>query len=98
MIVPAAIYLMCNPSGLGARGWGIPMATDIAFALGALALIAPHAPVGARVFLAAVAIVDDMGSVLVIAVFYSEALAWSALIVAALTVIVLIWLNAMGVR
>ena len=98
MVVPAAIYLICNPGGLGARGWGIPMATDIAFALGALALIAPHAPVGARVFLAAVAIVDDMGSVLVIAVFYSEALAWSALIVAALTVILLIGLNAMGVR
>ena len=98
MIVPAAVYLMCNTSGFGSRGWGIPMATDIAFALGALALIAPHAPVGARVFLAALAIVDDMGAVLVIAIFYSEALAWSALIVAALLVILLIVLNAAGVR
>jgi NhaA family Na+:H+ antiporter len=98
MIVPAAVYWMWNMSGQNARGWGIPMATDIAFALGALALIAPNAPAGARVFLAALAIVDDMGSVLVIAIFYSHALAWSALIVAAFIVSVLIGLNVMGVR
>jgi Na+:H+ antiporter, NhaA family len=98
MIVPATVYWMCNMSGPNARGWGIPMATDIAFALGALALIAPHAPAGARVFLAALAIVDDMGAVLVIAIFYSHALAWSALVAAALIVAVLIGLNAMGVR
>jgi Na+:H+ antiporter, NhaA family len=98
MVVPATVYWMCNMSGENARGWGIPMATDIAFALGALALIAPHAPAGARVFLAALAIVDDMGAVLVIAIFYSHALAWNALIVAALIVSVLIGLNAMGVR
>ena len=98
MVVPATVYWMCNMSGENARGWGIPMATDIAFALGALALIAPHAPAGARVFLAALAIVDDMGAVLVIAIFYSHALAWNALIVAALIVSVLIGLNVMGVR
>jgi Na+:H+ antiporter, NhaA family len=98
MIVPAAVYWMWNMSGQNARGWGIPMATDIAFALGALALIAPQAPAGARVFLAALAIVDDMGAVLVIAIFYSHALAWSALIVAAFIVIVLIGLNVIGVR
>jgi Na+:H+ antiporter, NhaA family len=98
MIVPATVYWMCNMSGQNARGWGIPMATDIAFALGALALIAPHAPAGARLFLAALAIVDDMGAVLVIAIFYSHALAWNALIVAALIVSLLIGLNAMGVR
>ena len=98
MIVPAAVYWMWNTSGQNARGWGIPMATDIAFALGALALIAPHAPAGARIFLAALAIVDDMGAVLVIAIFYSHTLAWSALIVAAFIVLVLIGLNVMGVR
>ena len=98
MIVPAAVYWMWNMSGQTARGWGIPMATDIAFALGALALIAPHAPAGARVFLAALAIVDDMGAVLVIAIFYSHALAWSELIVAVFVVSVLIGLNVMGVR
>jgi NhaA family Na+:H+ antiporter len=98
MIVPAALYWICNRSGPGAPGWGIPMATDIAFALGALALVAPRAPAGARVFLAALAIVDDIGADLVIAIFYSRSLAWSALIVAALIVTVLIGLNAMGVR
>jgi NhaA family Na+:H+ antiporter len=98
MIVPAAFYWICNTSGPNARGWGIPMATDIAFALGALALIAPHAPAGARVFLAALAIVDDMGAVLVIAIFYSDALAWSALVAAALIVAFLIGLNVVGVR
>ena len=98
MIVPAAFYWICNMSGPNARGWGIPMATDIAFALGALALIAPNAPTGARVFLAALAIVDDMGAVLVIAIFYSHALAWSALVAAALIVALLIGFNAMGVR
>ena len=98
MIVPAAFYWICNMSGPSARGWGIPMATDIAFALGALALIAPNAPAGARVFLAALAIVDDMGAVLVIAIFYSSALAWSPLVAAAFIVVLLIGLNAMGVR
>jgi Na+:H+ antiporter, NhaA family len=98
MIVPATVYWMFNMSGFGARGWGIPMATDIAFALGALALIAPDAPVGARVFLMALAIVDDMGAVLVIAIFYSHAVAWSALAGAAAMLLVLIGFNAMGVR
>jgi NhaA family Na+:H+ antiporter len=98
MIVPAAVYLMCNMRGFGARGWGIPMATDIAFALGALALIVPGAPVGARVFLAALAIVDDMGAVLIIAIFYTHTIAWSALARAAVMLAVLIGFNAMGVR
>src|SRR5881398_3626384 len=82
MIVPAAIYWIFNRTGFGARGWGIPMATDIAFALGALALIAPGAPTAARVFLAALAIVDDMGAVLVIAILDSQTIAWGALGVA----------------
>jgi len=76
MIVPALLYWSLNTSGPGAAGWGIPMATDIAFALGALALIAPKAPIGLKVFLTALAIVDDMGAVLVIAIFYSNAIAW----------------------
>jgi len=98
MIVPAAIYWIFNPIGFGSRGWGIPIATDIAFALGALALIAPGAPTAARVFLAALAIVDDMGAVLVIATFYSETIAWGALGVAGLLVLVLFGFNAIGVR
>src|SRR5437016_14043770 len=98
MIVPAALYWVFNPIGFGARGWGIPIATDIAFALGALALIAPGAPTAARVFLAALAIVDDMGAVLVIATFYSETIAWGALGVAGLLVLVLFGFNTFGVR
>ncbi|MEP6585496.1 MAG: Na+/H+ antiporter NhaA [Candidatus Udaeobacter sp.] len=98
MVVPAAIYLMFNFGGIGSHGWGIPMATDIAFALGALNLIAPQAPIGAKVLLTALAIVDDMGAVLVIALFYSEAIVWSALAGAAVTLLVLIGFNVIGVR
>jgi Na+:H+ antiporter, NhaA family len=98
MIVPAAVYLTFNKSGADARGWGIPMATDIAFALGALNLIAPRAPLGAKVFLTALAIVDDMGAILIIALFYSTHIAWGALGVAALVLLVLIGLNRLGVR
>ena len=98
MIVPAAFYWIFNMSGPGASGWGIPMATDIAFALGALALIAPRAPIGAKVFLAALAIVDDMGAVLVIALFYSSGIAWGALGGAAVVLLILVGLNALGVR
>lgn len=97
IIVPALLYWLFNKSGPGAHGWGIPMATDIAFALGALALIAPNAPVGVKVFLAALAIVDDMGAVLVIAIFYSGAIAWGALGAAALMIVCLIVLNRIGV-
>jgi NhaA family Na+:H+ antiporter len=98
MVVPAAIYLLFNFGGIGSHGWGIPMATDIAFALGALNLIAPRAPIGAKVLLTALAIVDDMGAVLVIALFYSEAIMWSALGGAAVTLLVLIGFNVVGVR
>ena len=98
MIVPAMVYWMFNRTGIGARGWGIPMATDIAFALGALALIAPRAPIGAKVFLTALAIVDDMGAVIVIAFFYSETIGWSALGAAAVLLLILIGFNAIRVR
>jgi NhaA family Na+:H+ antiporter len=98
MVVPAGIYLIFNLHGPGWHGWGIPMATDIAFALGTLNLVAPRAPTGAKVLLTALAIVDDMGAVLVIALFYSRAIAWSALAAAALTLLVLIGLNVIGVR
>jgi NhaA family Na+:H+ antiporter len=69
MLIPASIYVLTNVGGIEARGWAIPMATDIAFALGTLALVAPRAPSGLKIFLAALAIVDDMGAVLVIALF-----------------------------
>src|SRR5262249_13687980 len=98
MVVPALVYLVFNFREVGAHGWGIPMATDIAFALGALNLIAPQAPIGAKVLLTALAIVDDMGSVLVISFFYSEAIVWSALAGAAVTLLVLIGFNRIGIR
>jgi Na+:H+ antiporter, NhaA family len=94
MVLPAIVYLLFNHSGVEASGWGIPMATDIAFALGALTLIAPSIPVGAKVFLTALAIVDDMGAVLVIAVFYTHAINWTSLTMAALTLGALVMLNA----
>jgi NhaA family Na+:H+ antiporter len=98
MIVPAVIYMVFNWRGVGAHGWGIPTATDIAFALGTLNLVAPRAPIGAKVLLTALAIVDDMGAVLVISLFYSEAIVWSALGWAAVTLFVLIGFNRIGVR
>jgi NhaA family Na+:H+ antiporter len=98
MIIPAAVYYLANDGGLEARGWAIPMATDIAFALGALALVAPRAPAGLRVFLAALAIVDDMGAVLVIALFYTRELVWPALGSAGVIVMALVALNALRVR
>jgi NhaA family Na+:H+ antiporter len=98
MVVPAAIYLIFNFGRSSSHGWGIPMATDIAFALGALNLIAPRAPTSAKVLLTALAIVDDIGAVLVIAIFYSESIVWSALGGAALTLLVLIGFNRIGVR
>lgn len=71
MVVPAAIYLGLNADGPTAGGWGIPVATDIAFALGVLTIAASRAPVSARSFLLTLAIVDDIGAVVLIAVFYS---------------------------
>ena len=98
MVVPALFYVMTNGGGMAARGWAIPMATDIAFALGALSIIAPRAPTGLKIFLAALAIVDDMGAVLVIAFFYSGAIEWNAIAGAGVVLAVLIALNYSGVR
>ncbi|MBA3658015.1 MAG: Na+/H+ antiporter NhaA [Gemmatimonadales bacterium] len=98
MLVPAAIFAAVNRGGPGAAGWGIPMATDIAFALGALSLLGPGVPTSLRVFLTALAIVDDIGAVLVIAVFYTAQLALVPIAVAAALVALLLGFNRAGVR
>jgi Na+:H+ antiporter, NhaA family len=98
MVVPASIYFLTNGGGIESRGWAIPMATDIAFALGVLALVVPRAPSGLKIFLAALAIVDDMGAVLVIALFYTGGIAWGALGMAGLILLLLIALNVFRTR
>ena len=89
MVVPALIYFALNSSGDAARGWGIPMATDIAFALGVVALLGNRIPPRARLFLLAVAIVDDIGAIAVIAIFYTDDLSfgWLAVAVALFVVV-----------
>lgn len=82
VIFPACIYIALNHGRPTAGGWGIPMATDIAFALGILAISGSRAPVGLKVFLTALAIVDDIAAVLVIAFFYSSAVHWHMLLAA----------------
>ena len=98
MVVPALFYFLLNREGPGASGWGVPMATDIAFAVGVLVLLGSRVPKSLLTFLVALAIVDDLGAVAVIAIFYTENLVWEALAVAAGLITVLIVFNRSGVR
>jgi NhaA family Na+:H+ antiporter len=98
MVMPALIYIAINPEGHTFDGWGIPMATDIAFALGTLALLGKRIPANLLTFLVALAIVDDLGAVIVIALFYTETLSLPALAIAAAMLVMLITLNLGGVR
>ena len=74
MVLPALLYILItfDPGGEAIRGWGIPMATDIAFAVGVVALLGPRLPSGAKLFLLTLAIADDIGAITVIAIFYTE--------------------------
>jgi NhaA family Na+:H+ antiporter len=98
LVAPALIYSAFNAGGPGAAGWGIPMATDIAFALGVLALVGPRVPVGLKVFLTALAIADDLGAVLVIAVFYTEKVNLLALAASAASLALLYLATRLSVR
>lgn len=98
MIVPALIYLVFNMSGESSNGWGIPMATDIAFALGVLYLLGDRVPLSLKIFLTALAIADDIGAVLVIAFFYTSNIHFDSLMVGAIIMAVLIVANLIGVR
>ena len=98
MLVPALCYVAFNLSGDGAKGWGIPMATDIAFAIGALSLLGARIPKTLVTFLIALAIVDDLGAVAVIALFYTESIDLEALLYAFVFTLILVALNLGGVR
>ncbi|HCK66531.1 MAG TPA: Na+/H+ antiporter NhaA [Anaerolineae bacterium] len=98
MVLPALIYTVFNLGQTSIRGWGIPMATDIAFALGVLALLGRQAPLALKIFLTALAIVDDLGAVLVIAIFYTSEIMWVWLGLAAIVFIILLALNKLDIR
>lgn len=98
MLVPAIIYFVLNPSGEAQNGWGIPMATDIAFALGVLYLLGNKVPLSLKVFLTALAIVDDLGAVLVIAFFYTSDISTLSLLIGLGFVLIMYIGNKMGIR
>lgn len=100
MVIPAAIYVAFNLGGSGeaVRGWGIPMATDIAFALGVLALLGRRIPSELRVFMLGLAVVDDLGAIAVIAFAYTETIDFAQLGIAAALVVVMMVTNRLGLR
>src|SRR5690606_33619035 len=98
MLVPAVIYLVLNPSGETQNGWGIPMATDIAFALGVLYLLGKKIPISLKIFLTALAIIDDLGAVLVIAFFYTSEISGLSLLIGLGFVLIMYIGNKMGIR
>ena len=97
MVAPAAIFFALNAGGAGARGWGVPVATDIAFALGVMALLGSRVPSGLKVFLAALAIADDIGAIIVIALFYTSHVSAVWVLAAVVLLAVLVALNRLGV-
>jgi len=97
-VVPALVFVLIVGSGPGARGWAIPMATDIAFALGVLALLGDRIPLGLRVFMAALAIVDDLVAVVIIALFFTSDVSVAALAAAGGCLVLLVAANMLGIR
>jgi NhaA family Na+:H+ antiporter len=98
MVIPALVFTAFNYGGPAAHGWGIPMATDIAFALGVLLLLGSRVPIGLKVFLTALAIVDDIGAIVVIAVFYTDSIAVVSIGIGAGLIVLSMIANLAGVR
>lgn len=98
MIIPAAIFLLFNFGTETQSGAGIPMATDIAFALGILSLLGNRVPTSLKIFLTALAVIDDLGAIMIIAIFYTKALFWSNLIIALCIFAFLLILNRLKIR
>jgi NhaA family Na+:H+ antiporter len=98
MIVPGLIYVALNVGSPTISGWGVPVATDIAFALGAVAVFGRRLPVGLRIFLAAFAIADDLGAVVIIAIFYTKGIVWSYLIISLFLILGLAVANFLWIR
>ncbi len=98
MIVPAVIYRILANDTIAESGWGIPMATDIAFSLGVLGLLGKRVPVGLKVFLVAFAIVDDLGAVLIITIFYNTGINFNFLIIGLGLYLILILFNQLKIR
>lgn len=98
MIVPALLFYGINAGGSGANGWGVPMATDIAFAVGVIVLLGSRVPKTVLTFLVALAIVDDLGAVIVIALFYTEQIFMNWLVIAGGILAILVIMNRFGIR
>lgn len=98
MLLPAGLYLALNYGRAGMHGWGVPMATDIAFAVGVLALLGPRVPAALRILLLALAVIDDIGAILVIAIFYSDGVKLSGLGLALVGVLAIMVQQRLGAR
>ncbi|MCE3043802.1 Na+/H+ antiporter NhaA [Legionella sp. 16cNR16C] len=98
MLLPALMYLMLQSGGPGQKGWGTVMATDTAFVIGCLALLGKHIPQSLRMFMLSLAIIDDIGAILVVAIGYSHGLSWTALFISVLGLFFIQIMKNLGIR